>query len=648
MTTPTPLPADVYRLSQKDFDAISGNPWAYWLSSKIRDIFRTSPTFDTIAYRPFPGNTSNNFRFVRFAWEIVDHQRWILYSKGGGYRKWYGNYFFVVDWLPVTRRFYKEDHVARITDESSWYKEGITYSAISSTIFYARYIPPGGVYDRKGPAILLRKKSDIRAFVGLLNSKFVGWVLGLLNPTISIQAGDIDRIPFCEIENSKKLSLFAKDCIFTEIYKSSKDEWNSNFVVPWALQYGLDENSKLDVRLQELQSQIDDEVFALYDISPEDRAAIEAELAGGALREDEETDESPKSEDEEETPQSMSREELAARWVSYALGVVLGRFIAGDEGRKTKDQGQKNLGSAVYYRGDFAIGSLPTPDEAEFNELVGTPNQFAYIGTGGGRHVFSAQVERALNALAFEDGIAVLEAGHPRDLVARVEKALALMLGESGFEEVTAVLNDERKTADHGQSSSILRQFLQKDYFTKWHFKWYRKRPVYWPIQSAKRSYGFVLFHEKITRDTFYAIQREPYLDTKCNAVALKIGDLEAELPGKQGAVRKKAEKDLDDLRKLAAELAEFAKELESITMGGYNHEPAWVDDGVILRLAPLWKIIPLWKSEPKKYWERLEAGDFDWSRIAMNYWPERVNGKCKTNKSYAIAHGHEEWYNGK
>lgn len=30
-----------------------------------------------------------------------------------------------------------------------------------------------------------------------------------------------------------------------------------------------------------------------------------------------------------------------------------------------------------------------------------------------------------------------------------------------------------------------------------------------------------------------------------------------------------------------------------------------------------------------------------------MRYWPERVREKCKPNKSFAIAHGHE-WDEGK
>lgn len=459
---------------------------------------------------------------------------------------------------------------------------------------------------------------------------------------------------------SKDILAGTATLIHSAYYSSTNDEATFDFIVPYYWGSNLDGLTSTRPDLIAIEAKIDDEVYRLYEISASDRAAIEAELAGGALTESEEIDEGPKTEDEEETAQGMSREELAARWVSYAIGIVLGRFVVGDDGRQTMDEGQRStvhrpLGCAVYHRDDFAIGSLPAPDEDEFNELVGNPptpdpsptgrgeSPFAYIDAQGGRHVFPAETERALNALAFEDGISVLEAGHPRDLAARVEKALVLMLGENGFEDVMAALYGE-----NGQPSAVLRQFLEKDYFTQWHFKWYRKRPIYWPIQSAKRAYGFVLFHEKITRDTLYAIQREPYLDTKRNAVALKIGDLQAGLAGLQGASKKRLEKELDELRKLEAELKDFASELEFITLGGYNHAPEWIDDGVILRLAPLHKVIPLWKSEPKKYWERLEAGDFDWSHIAINYWPARVREKCKTNKSYAIAHGHEAWYEAK
>jgi hypothetical protein len=37
---------------------------------------------------------------------------------------------------------------------------------------------------------------------------------------------------------------------------------------------------------------------------------------------------------------------------------------------------------------------------------------------------------------------------------------------------------------------------------------------------------------------------------------------------------------------------------------------------------------------------EALERGDYDWEYQAMDRWPDRVKEKCKTNKSFAIAHG--------
>ena len=332
--------------------------------------------------------------------------------------------------------------------------------------------------------------------------------------------------------------------------------------------------------------------------------------------------------DEDEEKATISKEEHAVRWISYTVSIILGRFLSG----KPDD-----LGSGVFRREDFAKGSLPLPDENEFNELVGPKDQFAYIDKNGGRHVFSPLMEQALCDLALPDGIAVLDPAHPLDLTARVEQALTLMLGEDGAREVI-----------EAGAGGDLRKFIEKEYFTKYHLKWYRKRPVYWYIQSAKRSYGFVIFHEKITRDTFYAIQREPYLDTKRRAVELELQDLEGSIqrsPG--GSARKKLEQKRADLLALQEELAQFAKDLEEITLGGYEPDENWIDDGVILRMAPLWKVIPQWKSEPKKYWERLEAGDFDWSHIAMRYWPQRVREACRKNKSYAIAHGHEEWYEG-
>jgi len=305
------------------------------------------------------------------------------------------------------------------------------------------------------------------------------------------------------------------------------------------------------------------------------------------------------------------------------------------------------LGSAIHRREDFAVGSLPTPDEAEFDQLVGPVERFAYVDDEGGRHLFPAEVEAALQDLALPDGIGVLDEGHARDLPALIEKALVLMWGAEGAQEIIAGgAGGDPSTASAAALRASLRKFLERDFFTRWHLRWYRKRPVYWPLQSARRNYGFVLFHERVDQATLYVLQRE-YLDHKLNGLQLRIGDLRAQLEGKEGRARKQIEQQIDKTTQLLDEIAEFAKRMERIIRAGYEPAPNWIDDGVILRMAPLWELIPVWKREPKKYWERLERGDYDWSHVARRYWPERVREACRGNKSFAIAHGHEEWYEG-
>lgn len=654
------LPTNVYHLSQKDFGAIPSNPWVYWLSKNIRNLFIEQARLENIA-QPRQGlATADNLRFIRFWWEIGENNiglyfqnrenakssrfKWFPISKGSKTHNWAGAEFEVINWgNDGNELFMFEGSVIRSPE--FYFKPGITLTRVGPSGFSARYNPAGQILDSSNSGSFPDNPSLIFSLLGILNSRCTSVLLSAMNPTINFQVGDLNNLPLPNLktEQAKTLNDFVSKTIFLTRRIILQNENTINFIAPLPWKTGLTDLSNFQERIGELERQIDNEVFSLYKISPEDRVFIDKELTGEALSEIEENSED-KTSDEEDSPQTVNPEELASHWISYSIGAVLGKFKIG-KSRKinpaTKNEKQ-TLGNAIYYREDFAIGSLPAPSEEEFNELVGAPETFAYIDEQGGRHIFPREVEKSLRALVFEDGISVLDEGHPRDLASRVEKALVLMLGEQGTSEVIQALGGEASGAQ-----AFLRQFLGKDYFTKWHFKWYRKRPIYWAIQSAKRSYGFVIFHEKITRDTFYAIQRDPYLDTKRNAISLKMGDLQGSMSTATGSTRKRLEKELDGLQKVSAELEEFAKDLESITMGGYNPSPEWIDDGVILRMAPLWKVIPIWKAEPKKYWERLEAGDFDWSRIAMNYWSDRVKAKCKTNKSYAIAHGHEEWYQG-
>jgi hypothetical protein len=76
------------------------------------------------------------------------------------------------------------------------------------------------------------------------------------------------------------------------------------------------------------------------------------------------------------------------------------------------------------------------------------------------------------------------------------------------------------------------------------------------------------------------------------------------------------------------------------------------LDDGIVLVIAPLWRLLPThraWQKALRTKWEELVAGKYDWAHVAMQLWPERVVPKCATDRSLGIAHGLEDvfWMEG-
>ena len=293
---------------------------------------------------------------------------------------------------------------------------------------------------------------------------------------------------------------------------------------------------------------------------------------------------------------------LAKRWISYAVGVVMGRFQPGVE---------NGLG-----RGRFT--DLPAEASAQAGEVA-------------------AQ----LSDLADADGVMVIDPGHPDDLAARVFQALQTMLGEEAAREVVSV-----GMGQEGEPEESLRKYLAGKFF-KEHIQQYRKRPVYWLLQSPRKKYGVWLFHEKLTRDTLYRIRGDEYVGSKIKLLESHAADLRArknavDLPATPhaaqagGRERRRLEKEIADAEEVLDDIQEFARRIDAVLQRGYTPH---IDDGVLINMAPLWELIPSWKAEPKKCWEKLEAGDYDWSHQAMDHWPERVLEKCRTNKSFAIAH---------
>jgi hypothetical protein len=186
-----------------------------------------------------------------------------------------------------------------------------------------------------------------------------------------------------------------------------------------------------------------------------------------------------------------------------------------------------------------------------------------------------------------------------------------------------------------------VRRWLQRDFFA-FHLQRYsksrRKAPIYWPLATASGSYTLWLYYPSLSSQTLYTAIND-FVEPKLK----EVGASGTALRNKGSARTRDEEKQFETHQAFELELTELRDTLLGIAQGYQpNH-----DDGVQITSAPLW---PLFRHKPwqkvlKDTWIKLEKGDYDWAHLALNYWPDRVREKCKSDKSLAIAHGLEGIY---
>ncbi len=235
-------------------------------------------------------------------------------------------------------------------------------------------------------------------------------------------------------------------------------------------------------------------------------------------------------------------------------------------------------------------------------------------------------------------GVMVDDEGHPVDIVERIKLGLRTIW----HEQADAIEESACSTLGFKE----LRNYVQRSssFFVD-HLKRYtksaRKAPIYWPLSTTSGNYTLWVYYPRLTSQTLYTAIND-FLDGP-NGKLKQVGSETAALRNKGTTRTHEEEKQFEELQSFELELIEFRATLLKIAQHYHpNH-----DDGVQITASPLW---PLFRHKPwqkvlKDTWKKLEKGDYDWAHLAMNYWPERVRVKCKTDKSLAIAHGLEELY---
>ena len=231
-----------YRADADTFKDIPGTPIAYWVSDALCDAFRKRSQLDSFLDVKKGMSTGDNDRFLRLWWEIClsglsfqyqnvskfddSLEKWVPYNKGGDFRKWYGNNDYVLNWKDDGEEL-KLFSGSVLRNQNYYFKQSITWSALSSGRLGLRFKPSGCVHDGAG-ASCFGDADALMYCLGALNSSVTLQSASILSPTLNYEIGQVSRYPI--------LRSSVSDSICIELTEAtidlSKLDWDS-FETSW-------------------------------------------------------------------------------------------------------------------------------------------------------------------------------------------------------------------------------------------------------------------------------------------------------------------------------------------------------------------------------------------------------------------------------
>ena len=229
-----------YIASSDNFTKIPGYPVAYWVSDATFNVYNIAKPLSDYALPKQGTSTGDNNTFLRLWHEVaiinidLSHEkentnfdaRWYPATKGGNFRKWYGNNDYIVDWQYDGQRIANHTGSA-IRNRSTNFLEALTWTGISSKSLGIRYNPTGFIFTISGKSII--GKSEVLMYLlGLLCSAVTNYLLNITSPTMSFEVGYISGVPV--IWNDDKTQIVLE--LVKKSIDLSRTDWNS-FETSW-------------------------------------------------------------------------------------------------------------------------------------------------------------------------------------------------------------------------------------------------------------------------------------------------------------------------------------------------------------------------------------------------------------------------------
>lgn len=541
-----------FRASAADFKKIPGSPIAYWVSGNISNVFSSATSLGVLA-EPRQGLASaDNERFLRLWFEtsiekisfnsrsadeaVYSGKKWFPIDKGGEFRKWYGNQTHTINWENDGFEL-KNFERSVIRNPNYYFKDGVTWTAISSALLSVRHTGIGNIFSNAGMKVFANKPSDLIRICGFLNSNLCKYLVSCLSQTLNFDQGIIARLPLI-IDNVptniiEKLEDYAKfdwdsyetswDFATLPLLQSEyrqptlKDTYNK-------LREHWQEMTLEMQRLEEENNRIFIDAYGLQDELTPDVPLSEITLSCNPRYRY-----SDKKSDEE--LEVLLLADTMKEFISYAVGCMFGRYSIDKAGLILANQGETIK--------DY-LAQIPEP----------TFQPDAY------------------------NVISIMDIGwFPDDIADRFKQFLKITFGEENYAANIAFIE-----AAIGKD---IRNYFLKNFYTD-HVSTYKKRPIYWMFSSPKGSFNALIYMHRYRPDTVSIVLNEYLREFRTKLAAKKEHLEKVSISASASQSEKtKALKEIEKTKKVIDELDAY--ERDTLYPLATRQIEIELDDGVLV-----------------------------------------------------------------
>ena len=540
------------QVAQDEFKKIPGSPVAYWVSERVRDVFKKGTLLGKLVDAKQGLATANNNQFLR-RWYEVDQgkcsydsksrdvaaqsgKKWFPYNKGGVFRKWYGNQEYLVNWEHDGRaiRAFGTENGGRarsvLRNTKFYFQESLTWSDVTSGPPSFRLNDSGGIHDVKGMSAFGFHGVERLLLAGYCNTLIVRAIARATNPTVSFQIGNFVNIPFIEVVAEDLSYDVTKNVDW--LVRSTIIDWNA-YERSWDFKLHpiltvssqrtptlestytawITQNRKTIAEMHRLEEENNRLFIAAYGLTDEFTTDIPIEEItltvnpayryGGKLT--------------EEDQWAYFRRDTMKELVSYAIGCMMGRYSLDAPG--------------LIYARSRGAGF----DPSRYNTFPADPDGIVPL-TGSDW---------------FED-----------DAARRLIDFISVAWDATHLEDNLAFLASNLSPKQNESSRETLRRYLC-DRFFKDHLQTYKKRPIYWLFSSGRqKAFRCLVYLHRYNEGTL-ARMRTEYVIPLLGMAASRVRRLERDIAAAASvAHRKRLEKKRTKLVKQQSELREFDEKL--------------------------------------------------------------------------------------